>query len=246
MGLLSYDSAPLPVRSDLAEAHRRFWRRLARPGAWWTGVERVAIAAETRNARSCGLCRKRKSALSPKVIPGQHDHLGSLPPPAVEAIHRIVTDPGRLSRPWLDSTLAAGLAVEAYVELVGTVAAVISVDSFCRGIGVPPHELPAPEPGEPSRSRPPAAVADEAWVPMIPREGASGAEADLWPEGFVPNVARALSLVPDEVRSLKDLAAAHYLDVGRVADATATGGSLTRPQMELLAARVSVLNQCFY
>src|SRR5262249_52439673 len=120
MDLLSYDFAPFAVRSDLAEAHRRFWRRLARPGAWWTGVERVAIAAETRNARSCQLCRTRKSALSPNVISGEHDNRGTLPPPAVEAVHRIVSDPGRLSKPWLDSTLAAGLAVEAYVELVGT------------------------------------------------------------------------------------------------------------------------------
>jgi hypothetical protein len=246
MSRISYESISLRVRPDLAEAHERFWRRLARPGSWWTAAERVAIGAEARHARACALCRKRKDAVSPNAVQGEHDHLGKLSAPAVDAIHRIVTDPGRLTKPWLDRLLAAGLPVEAYVELVGTVAALVSVDGFCSGIGVPRHDLPEPDLGVPSRYRPPGAILDEAWVPMIPRSGANGTEADLWSGGFVPNVQRALSLVPDEVRTLKDLSRAHYLDVANVADPTAGGRSLSRPQMELIAARVSVLNQCFY
>ena len=42
----SYAGAALPVREDLPATHRRAWRRLAEPGTWWSGRERVAIAAE--------------------------------------------------------------------------------------------------------------------------------------------------------------------------------------------------------
>jgi hypothetical protein len=62
----------------------------------------------------------------------------------------------------------------------------------------------------------------------------------------VPNVARALSLVPDAVRQLKELSEAHYLRIDDVVDPRARMRELTRPQMELVAGRVSALNECFY
>ena len=57
--------APIPVRDDIPAAHRKTWERIASPGCWWTGAERVAIAAEVRAARDCALCDERKKALSP-------------------------------------------------------------------------------------------------------------------------------------------------------------------------------------
>ncbi len=243
---ITYSAAAVPVRDDFAAAHTRFWRRLASPGAWWSGAERVAIAAEGRQAWHCGLCRARKKASTPAAVEGQHDQLGVLPEAAVEAIHRVITDPGRLSRKWFNATLAAGLTAEQYVEIIGTLAALISIDSFCRGIGVPLHPLPEPQPGAPSYYRPPSALQEHAWVPMIPAERATDAEADLYGGGPVGNVMRALSLVPDEVRTLYDLSVAHYLPMGRVRDPSASSGTLNRMQMELIAGRVSALRQCFY
>jgi alkylhydroperoxidase family enzyme len=81
---------------------------------------------------------------------------------------------------------------------------------------------------------------------MVACEDATGAEADLY-EGlaFVPNIVRALSLVPGEVRALQRSSAAHYLSVKDIVDPAARR-SLDRPQMELVAARVSALNRCFY
>ena len=38
----------------------------------------------------------------------------------------------------------------------------------------------------------------------------------------------------------------HYLPNERVRDPSASQGSLSRPQMELVAGRVSILNDCFY
>lgn len=244
MPVISYSAAPVPVRDDFAAAHSRFWQRLAAPGTWWTGAERVAMAAEVRQAQHCALCQARKAALPPAA--GQHDHLGLLSDAAVEVIHRVVTDPGRLSRQWFQGILATGMSAEQYVEIIGTLAALVSIDSFCRGIGVPLHPLPAPQPGAPSRYRPPGAVQEEAWVPMIPVARATGAEADLYGGQAVGNVVRALSLVPDEVRTLYDLSAVHYLPMEQVRDPGAATGALNRMQMELIAGRVAALRRCFY
>jgi hypothetical protein len=243
---ISYSTTLVPVRDDFAAAHTRFWKRLASPGAWWTGPERVAMAAEVRQARHCALCRARREALTPAAVEGQHDHCGALPDAAVEVIHRVVTDSGRLSQKWYKDTLAAGLSAEQYVEIIGTLVAMVSIDSFCRGIGVPLHPLPEPQPGAPSYYRPPGAVQEDAWVPMIPVDRAIGAEADLYGGQAVGNVVRAMSLVPDEVRTLCDLSTAHYLPMGQVRDPSASVGALNRMQMELIAGRVSALRQCFY
>ena len=246
MQVISYSAALVPVRDDFAAAHTRFWQRLASPGTWWTGAERIAIAAEVRQARHCALCQARKAALTPAAIQGHHDLLGALPNAAIDVTHRVVTDPGRLSRPWFTAIMATGLSAEQYVEILGTLVALVSIDSFCRGIGVPLHPLPEPQPGAPSQYRPPGAIQEEAWVPMIPVERATGAEADLYGGQAVGNVIRAMSLVPDEVRTLHDLSAAHYLPMGQVRDPSAATGALNRMQMELIAGRVSALRQCFY
>ena len=246
MSSISYQSAPVPVRDNFAAAHNRFWNRLAAPGAWWTGAERVAIAAEVRQAWTCSLCQARKDALTPTAVQGEHDHLGTLPPTAVDVIHRVVTDQSRLSSKWFEDTMAAGLSAEQYVEIIGTVVAMVSIDSFCRGIGVALNPLPEPEAGAPSHYRPPGAAPEAAWVPMILAERATGSEADLYGGKQTGNVIRAMSLVPDEVRTLQDLSSAHYLPSGQVRDPHASAGTLNRLQMELIAGRVSALRQCFY
>src|SRR6185503_14810631 len=106
---LSYASAPVPVREDLLAAHTRAWHVLGRPGNWWTGAERIAIAAATRAALACALCRERKAALSPYTIAGLHDGPQEPSALAIDAVHRITTDPGRLTRRWFDDLRAAGL-----------------------------------------------------------------------------------------------------------------------------------------
>lgn len=247
MSEISYAAAPVLVRPDLPEAHTRAWRRLALPSAWWTGAERVALAAEVRRAWDCPLCRKRRAALSPYGFEGDHDYVGALPPAAVEAVHRLTTDSGRLKRAWFDELMDRGEMGDGhYVEIIEVVTVVVSVDAFCRGIGASLHPLPWPEPGEPTGYRPAALKKDIAWVPTIPNGGATGPEEGLFgPQGRTGNVIRALSLVPDAVRQLLDLSTAHYLSAAEMAD-PAIKKTLHRAQMELVAGRVSALRECFY
>jgi hypothetical protein len=244
--MLSYQLAEFPVREAFGEAHTRFWNRLAAPGAWWSGAERVAIAAEARHAWQCSLCRARQSALPPAAVDGDHDHLHALPEVAVDVIHRVMTDPGRLSKKWFDCILEAGLTEEQYVEIIGTLVALISIDRFCLGIGVPLHELPLPLAGAPSHYRPEGLMTGDAWVPMLRPDHDTGPEHDLFETRPTGNVIRAMSLVPDEVRTLNDLGAVHYLRNSQVRDLSAAAGTLSRMQMELIAGRVSALRRCFY
>jgi len=243
---MNYDDAPYPIPQRIADAHSRYWQRLAVPGTWWTGAERIAIAREVRRSRTCSLCTARHEALSPNAVDGDHDADSALPADAVEAVHRLTTDPGRLTLRWYEGVTGGKLSAGRYVELLGTVVHVFSIDEFCRALGLELHPLPEPEAGAPSEYHPASAAMEDAWVPMIPASDNSGDEADLWRTGRTGNVIRALSLVPDEVRSLNELSRAHYLPNERVADPTARGEFLDRPQMELIAGRISALNQCYY
>ncbi len=246
MNEISYSKSQYPVREDFAASHNRYWKRLAAPGSWLTGTQRVDVAKEVRQAQQCSLCRRRKEALSPYQVDGAHDVVGSLPDVMVEVIHRVITDPARLTKTWFDGIKEQGLGEEEYVEIIGTLVFVFSIDEFCRGLDIPLNELPEPVDGEPSAYRP-ANLSDEgAWVSLIPAIIDTGPESDLWP-GRTGYVIRALSLVPDDVRTLKDVLNAHYLDTDRIWDVSGSPkGTLTRTQTEVIAARVSALNGCFY
>lgn len=245
--MLDYDDSPVPIRPDLVAAHGRFWQRLAGPGNWWTSEERIGIAQASREARHCQVCAERKKALSPYGLDGRHQGTTVLSGAVVDIVHRITTDAARLAPHWYEGVLASGLSEGQYVEIVGTVVSTVSIDAFARALGLPLRSLPQPGSGEPSRYRPASAVVDDqAWVPMVPERNEGTPEADLWPSERTGNVIRAMSLVPDEVRTLCDLSAAHYLPNAMVRDPLAAQGELTRPQMELVAGRVSALEGCFY
>lgn len=244
-----YSAAPVPVRPDILEAHARTWEWLRNPGSWWTGAERVEIAAETRNALDCPLCHERKTALSPFSVDGEHSHTAKvLPAPAIDAVHRIITDATRLSQDWVNKLATQGVSDAHYIELVGIVVSVLSIDELHRGLGIDLLPLPEPAPGKPSHDRPSGLASGTAWVPMITLEGSKNTPNEDLFDGLpiAPNVIAALSLVPEGVRRLQDLSEAYYVPTHEVANPTFQGRALNRSQIELIAGRVSALNECFY
>ena len=243
---VDYAGAGVTVRADLLEAHETMLEYIASPGAWFTGAERVAIAEESRNAGSCSLCAARKESVSPEHPEGEHDAVTALPPALVEVIHRVRVDSGRLSPRLLEQALAAGVTEEEYVETIGIVTMTAGMDYFCRALGVPVNPIPEAKPGAPTRHRPASAKPGTAWVSMIAPEDADGPEATLYPDlPMVPNIARALSLVPDHSRALQRLSATHYVSLSDLRNPS-VGRDLDRMQIELVASRVSALNECFY
>ena len=248
MAAFESDTTPWIVRDDLLEAYRAYWEALARPGNWWSGRERVAIAQEVRNALTCSFCARRKAALSPYNFPGEHEHSGELDDMTVDAVHRVITDQGRITQAWIDGNVEVGLSEEKYVELLGIAVTVFSIDEFYHALGLPLKPLPEPIPGAPDQYRPAQAVRGTGFVAMLPASGgAVGAEADLWRDGRSANVLRALSLVPDAVRGWFGVSAAQYLSIPAIMSSRVdTGRSINRMQMEIVAARVSSHNECFY
>lgn len=249
MNNINYEDANYPVRANFAETHNRFWDRLATPGAWLSGAQKVAIAKEIRQSHDCDLCQQRKEALSPYQIKGDHQTAsGELSNTIVEMVHRIVTDSARITKNWFDGLKDQGLKPEEYVEILGTIVHTFAVDEFCRGLGIPLNELPEPKAGKPSGYLPENASYDGgAWVPLLPHFIEEGPEADLW-NGYGANVIRALSVTPDEVRSLIDLFESHYItNDSIVGDWTiCPHGGLSRIEIEVVATRVSSHNDCFY
>lgn len=242
---VEFDSSA--IRPDIADSHREIWRQLAKPGSWWRGAERIAIAEESRNARHCVACAERKAALSPDAPIPPHNTTTDLRGVVVDTVHRVTTDPSRLSANWLDKIRAEGISTEAYVELLGIVVAVISIDAFHRAVGLPLETLPTPVNGEPSSYRPPGAKDSGAWVPTVQPDDAGPNEVDLYPGGRTGNVISAMSLVPDSVRMLITLSDAHYIPMRCVPVPGDSGGrALSRSQIELIAGRVSSISECFY
>ena len=92
-----FDAAPVSLRADLHGALNHAHKSLGQPGEWLHGAQRVAVVAETRQAWKCPLCQVQKLELSPYGVSGEHQAIGELPNSWVDVIHRVVTDPGRLS-----------------------------------------------------------------------------------------------------------------------------------------------------
>jgi len=228
-----------------AKATSESWQELADPGTWWAAAERVAMAAEVRAARACALCAERKAALSPYSKSDTHGAVGGLSAAVVDAIHRLVTDPGRITKRWLDELVSTGLEPEAVVEIVAIVAFISLADTLDVACGDPERPLPAPKAGEPSRAREHGLEVGCAWVPTVDTAKAEGRTKMMYgmiqaDAGFVFHVARALTSVPDAMQTFFRAFAANYHTHGE------TKGALSRPQVELLASSTSSINECFY
>ena len=216
----------------------RQWQRIGEPGTWWVGRERVAFAREVRAARNCPLCIELKAVVTPYAVGGDHRSSTSLPAQAVDAVHRITTDPGRLTHRWFCGLIGHALTEEQYVELVGIVAHQTILDSFAFAVGAAEVPLPEPGEGEPSRERPHGARVHSAWVATVDPDAAEGAIAEHYRVGGTQNVVRALTLVPEEQLGYASLVEPLYVPLDHFAD-WAWQRTLTRSQLEVAARNVS-------
>ena len=250
MSTLTFDAAPLPVRDDIAAALPQVWARIGEPGTWLTAPERVAVAAESRNARHCALCAGRKEALSPYAVQGEHESLGDLPDGKVELIHRMMTDPGRIAGHWFEALRDGGLPETEYVEIVGVIACTVGIDTFYRGIGMTPPALPEPQSGDPSREAVGEANLnrDLAFAPTLDPFVDGPLQREFFPGGppSAAHIRRALSSVPDTQRNFWQMATVLYMNGMQMRDFTTEYRAISHAQIELVAGRVSAINQCVY
>jgi hypothetical protein len=223
------------LRDDLTQAHAVAWGRIGTAGDFFTGPQRVEMVRAAREALACRLCAARKSALSPNAVAGAHQGSAKLDDPILELIHRLATDPGRLTRAWFDGVLERGVSRQGYVEVVSVVTSSVIIDTLHRALGLERPTLPSPQPGEPRGEYDTTAVDAGAWLPIL------DAPADMGSAGLprVPNIVRALGLVPSALELFFDTFRPHYA-------LQAIPLSISQTQAEFVAARVSAINECFY
>ena len=216
------------VSTPILSAFDTVWACLGCPGAWWTGEERLAIAEVARGAR-------------PRLLGEQVPPLSDLDdrpdpvlsPLATEVAHRVAAEAGRITPDWAQQAVEL-LGPGRYAELVAVIVVLTPVDLFCVLLERPLQALPAAEPGEPSRTVPAGLGEGGAFVPW---------KVDGW---VGPNVARALSYVPTDNKTRMGLVASMYAGGEEFVSLVWEHRALARPQVELLAARTSALNECFY
>ncbi len=227
------DTDSMTVSAALDAACDATTEALGAAGDWLDGTERVAVWAEARDAQTNPLDVQRRGALSPAAIDGHHPARPPLSAEAVELVHRLASDPGRLTKAWATECMAKLADGERrYTEIVGVTAMSRVIDRFDRALGRPVRPLPEPQPGEPARVVPDGVGDVGAWVSQSIEKGRA-------------NVSRTLSLVPVTQATWQALVNAMYSHHDQFAD-LAWDRPLSRPQTELVAARTTVLNQCFY
>ncbi len=213
-----FAAADLPIPADITAVLEATWEELGSPGAGLTAQQRVAVAAHARRART-----------SPAGDSDPDTADAGLPPAAVETARRVAAAPQEIRQPWVESTIDADLGAARYVEIVGVVSRVVAIDTFTDALGLGLEPLPTPRPGDPTGATAAGARLGAAWVPMV---GAT-------------SITQALSLVPTENAALERFHGPMYLAFEEMADPV-IARALTRPQMELVAARTSAVNECFY
>ncbi len=160
---------------------------------------------------------------------GQDTGSDRLPGVTIEAASKIAIDAHSIDQVWIEQCFTRGLTPLQMVELTAIVSQLSSIDTYATGIGEALRELPEPLPGDPGREEVKGARLTRGWYPT---RGVAGA----------PN---CFSAVAAENEALHDIHAAMYLGMQEMADVSIVK-ILHRSQIELLAARTSNYNDCFY
>ena len=204
-------------RALLDETVATALRRVSGPGATYDGAARRAIAETARGA------------VAERHLP---PWLGDDPPvdPAHVLAHRVGRSASTIDSGWAAEQVEA-LGAEGYVEVVSISATVAAADVYAEALGVDPFPLPDPVDGLPISQF--AEDRDDigAFVPVAAGGG--------------PNVGRAMSIVPS-ANALFFSGCMVFYASGDEFRTLEWDRALSRPQVELVAARTSAINECFY
>jgi hypothetical protein len=202
----------LAIHAEINSAINNDWKRMARPGSFFTGAQRVAMATEARRDRD-----------------GDPTGTGQLSPTVARVVRQVSVRPMDITHQWVDQAFSEGLTPLQYVEIIGLVSRLSAIDLFDFGIGSDQRPLPDPVAGEPTGAFDPAAQPNGA---VVPTTGPSGASV-------------ALTGIRAENAALHEIHEAFFISNTQIPEFGLTK-DLIRPQMEMVAARTSYLNDCFY
>lgn len=153
-----------------------------------------------------------------------------LPPPLAEATSRIAASPATIRGTDVARWELDGLDPFAYVETIGIISRLMALDTASYGLGMPLRSLPEPHAGAATKEKPEDAAITTGWSPTV---GPASAPSSL-------------TAVPPEAMAMFDLHGVLYATMDEMFEMQLERDGLTRPQIELVAARTSALNDCFY
>lgn len=190
------------------------------------GIDRARLHIAASGSRWTGRQRVELASTARRAITGvESPPSEDLPPPAVETARRIAAAAHAITAADVDAFDDPA----AYVEIAGVVARTTAIDTTARGVGSLPVVLPEGSGALPDGGVATAAKRRSALVPTV---GAASPPS-------------ALSLVPGEAEAQADLHGALYLGYDEMGEVSIRKG-LPRWQLELVAARTSLLNDCFF
>lgn len=209
------------VRTDLVEAHRAALAHVVSPGSRFDGPRRRAVAEAAITAY-----------LDPSPPPPWVRPYGDL---ALDVAQRLGAHAATITQEWYEQVVTEGLHPLEWVEVVGVVIAALPPVAFARAAGLDLPTLPDAADGRPhGREATELAPARLNFVPVAA------------PADEVAAVVQALSALPDEWDMLWELAGAQYMSDRQMDDPLWNRGTLSRPQMELVASRLAALRDCVF
>tara|TARA_Y100000814_G_scaffold282891_1_gene248393 strand:- start:57 stop:782 length:726 start_codon:yes stop_codon:yes gene_type:complete len=241
MGL--YSDSKYLIKEEIETVHKGHFLDFAVAGTWGNSEQRIAIASFAREAGiSAGLLEETPNTFA------QESNF-KLSKVAKLVVEKLAISPKDILKDFFDEVINTGLSEEEYVEIVGIVSRIVDMDIFARGIDHPLIAFPEPGVGSPSKVRPETAKLELAWVSTIPNfpEGGLPAKQLFGEKPPKPYIVRGLSLVPDEVKKHMELEKAQYQPLGNIMNFDLRHHKgLSRAQVEVVAGKVSALNECFY
>ncbi|WP_133406768.1 alkylhydroperoxidase-related (seleno)protein [Parashewanella tropica] len=227
------DFFPLTIDEAKLTMFNRIWNRLAQPGYWWNATEKHAIAKVIRKARPLPVYDRKRKSVSELAQTPTTDVLSPL---TIDTIERIVTESGQLNTEWAMEVIE-NLGEGVYAELIAITILLLPIDLFCRFLDVAPMPLPTPLEGEPTRQLPENLRDNGAWIRQT---------QEAIDDQNLVNVSRAISILPIENGLRRDLVEAMYMEGHSFFDKIWKNKALSRPQLEILATKTSMINECFY
>ena len=214
------------VPDEVIQSFEIVWQNLGKPGAWWTGQQRIEIAKEVRNSRQPKLV-ERVNDLSGY----SHQEAESLSPYVRAVVRKIAYESSTIDRDTYNSIVEV-LGEDRYAELAAIVTQVVPIFTLADILGNPREKLPTAHDGDPTKERPEDLVNDVAFLPTFSPEG-------------LPHVAVSLSLSQADNARRMLLVRSMYSGTN-FGEMVWEHRSLSRQQIELVAARTSSINECFY
>ena len=222
----SFESLEGKVDLEIIKSFQIVWDYLGQPGNWWTGDERLAIAEEVRSSNPRKIWERvgnlEDYSKSTEATLSSYE----------KAVVRLVAnETSAIDKATFDG-ISAFMGDNKYAELAAVISQIVPIDHLFDSLGIEREKLPVAIEGQLSFERPSELVEGVAFLPTFSTHG-------------LPHVAVSLSLAQADNARRMLLVRAMYSG-SSFGEMIWEHRNLSRPQIELVAARTSALNECFY